>query len=308
MNVRWQSFCFNKHRRGNIEMPEGPTIRNMADRLRDALLGQPIIKIASRYKKAKTENWAEKIEGQRVVAVRSHGKNLFIELSNGYSIYSHMLMWGSWHIYAPDEEWAKEERLSRLVLHTPDKVVVLFNAPICEVIAPEDLTQHRTALMGPDVLSPNFDPAEVWRRFITPENRDKPLGEVIMDQYVIAGIGNILKSEILFQAGLNPLRPAGSLTPEEFDRFIQVSREILERAYQTKGFRNAFLSPELRASTNKLGYVYMGSRRPCFVCGTPIQMVRQGAGNRMTFYCPTCQPLEGGGKLLRERQSRAAAS
>lgn len=289
-------------------MPEGPTIRNMADRLRNVLQGQLITKIASPYKKARLENWAEKIEGQQVVAVRSHGKNLFIELSNGYTVYSHMLMWGSWHIYAPGEEWAKEEKLSRLVLHTPQTVVVLFNAPICELIAPEDLAAHRTAGMGPDLLSPEFDPGEVQRRFHAPENRERPLGEVIMDQYVIAGIGNILKSEILFQAGLNPLRPVGSLSDEEFERFIQVSRELLERAYETKGFRNAFLSPELRASTNKLGYVYMGSKRACFVCGTPIQMVRQGAGNRMTFYCPSCQPLEGGGKILSERQPQTAAS
>src|SRR5690349_12387484 len=136
-------------------MPEGPTIRNTADRLREALLNHQIIKIASRYKKARSEDWADKIEGQTVTGVRSHGKNLFIDLSNGYVIYSHMLMWGSWHIYGPDEPWQKEERLARLVLHTPQCVIVLFNAPICELIPPEALAEHRTAQMGPDLLAPD---------------------------------------------------------------------------------------------------------------------------------------------------------
>ncbi len=290
-------------------MPEGPTIRNMADRLREGLLGQPILKISSRYKKAKSENWAAKIEGQQVVAVRSHGKNLFIELSNGYVIYSHMLMWGSWHVYGLDEEWAKEERLSRLVLYTPNRVVVLFNAPVCELIAPDELAQHKTALMGPDLLADeaNFDASEVWRRFLAPEQCDRPLGEVVMDQFVLAGIGNILKSEILFQAGLNPLRAAGSLSPDEFELFINLSRKLIARAYETKGFEQAFLPPEIEATTGKPGYVYRRTKRPCYICGTPIKMVRQGVGRRMTYFCPTCQPLEGNGLSLSERQPTAKA-
>jgi len=284
-------------------MPEGPTIRNMADRLREALAAQPILKIASRYKKAALEDWASKISGQAVVVVRSHGKNLFIELSNGYVIYSHMLMWGSWHIYAPGEAWDKEERLARLTLYTPLHTVVLFNAPICELIAPEELAQHRTSQTGPDLLAAeaDFDVAEVWHRFNLPEERDQPLGEVVMHQYTVAGIGNILKSEILFQAGLHPLRTAGSLTAVEFEDFIRLSRELIAKAYETKGFEQAFLPPEIEATTGKPGYVYRRTKKPCYVCGTLIQMIRQGEGRRMTYFCPNCQPLEGGGHILSER-------
>lgn len=292
-------------------MPEGPSIKNMGDRLRTALEGQTITGVRSRYKKAKLEEWAQIIQEQTVTAVRTHGKNLFIDLDNGYSIYSHMLMWGSWHIYQPGEPWTKEDRLARLVLETPVSVAVLFNAPVCELLSPGQLPQHKTAQMGPDLLSPEFDAGEVWRRLNLPENRERELGEAIMDQFIVAGIGNILKSEILFQAGLHPQRPAGSLNKSEYEDFIRYSLELIQRSYEQGSFLHAFLPPELlpeEVHGNTLGYVYRRRTKPCYVCGTPIKMVRQGLGKRMTWYCPDCQPLEGNGQPLDKRQPVAVVN
>ncbi|MBN9391995.1 MAG: Fpg/Nei family DNA glycosylase [Chloroflexi bacterium] len=292
-------------------MPEGPSIKNMGDRLRVALEGQVITGVRSRYKKARLENWPEQIQDQTVTAVRTHGKNLFIDLTNGFSIYSHMLMWGSWHIYRPGEAWTKEDRLARLVLETPVSVAVLFNAPVCELLAPGQLPLHKTAAMGPDLLSPTFDAGEVWRRLQLPENRDRELGEAIMDQFIVAGIGNILKSEILFQAGLHPQRPAGSLSKAEFEDFIRYSLELIQRSYEQGSFLRAFLPPELlpeEVHGNTLGYVYRRRTKPCYVCGTPIKMVRQGLGKRMTWFCPYCQPEEGGGLPLDRREINPAAN
>ncbi len=290
-------------------MPEGPSIKNMGDRLRTALDGQSITAVRSRYKKARLENWAAYIKDQSVVAVRSHGKNLFIDLSNGYSIYSHMLMWGSWHTYKPGEIWEKEDRLARLVLETPVSVAVLFNAPVCELIAPGQLPQHKTSQMGPDLLAPDFEPDEVWRRLQLPENHQRELGEAIMDQFIVAGIGNILKSEILFQAGLHPLRSAGSLSPFEFEQLIRYSLLLIQRSYELGGFNQAFLPPELLPEIihgNNLGYVYRRRTKSCYICQIPIEMVRQGAGRRMTWYCPNCQPLAGEGIPLNQRQAKVA--
>lgn len=291
-------------------MPEGPSIKNAADRLRKALEGEIIIKMTSRLKKARLEEWPALIEGQRVGAVRSHGKNLFIDLANEYSIYTHMMMWGSWHTYAPGEAWQKEERLSRLVLETSRSVAVLFNAPVCELIAPGQLLEHKTSRIGPDLLSPTFDLHEVQRRLQLAENRERELGEAIMDQFIVAGIGNILKSEILFQAGLHPCRPAGSLSPAEFDGFIRYSLDLIQRSYELGGFNQAFLPPELLPEvihSNNLGYVYRRRTKPCYVCQTPIEMVRQGIGKRMTWYCPRCQPLNGGGVALSQRLAAFAS-
>ncbi len=290
-------------------MPEGPSIKNMGDRLRTALEGRTISGVRSRYKKAKLENWLPLIEGQTVQAVRTHGKNLFIDLSNGYSIYSHMLMWGSWHIFAPGQAWDKAEKLARLVLETPDTVAVLFNAPVCELIAPGQLVEHKTSRMGPDLLAPAFEAEPVWERLHLPENRERELGEAVMDQFIVAGIGNILKSEILFQAGLHPQRPAGTLTRTEFKTLIRYSLELIKRSYELGGFNQAFLPAELLPEVihgNNLGYVYRRRTKPCYVCQTPIEMVRQGLGRRMTWYCSHCQPIAGGGLALSRRLSHSA--
>ena len=290
-------------------MPEGPSIKNMADRLRKALDGQVITACRSRFKKSKLENWPALITNQSVTAIRSHGKNLFIDLANDYSIYTHMMMWGSWRIYEPGQAWDKEERLARLVLETPVSVAVLFNAPICELIRSDQLPEHKTTQMGPDLLAPTFDKDEVWRRLSLPENRERPLGEAIMDQFILAGIGNILKSEILFQAGLHPLRAAGSLSQVEFDEFIAYSLTLIQRSYELGGFNQAFLPPELlpeEVHSNNLGYVYRRRTKPCYVCQTPIEMVRQGIGKRMTWYCPNCQPLAGSGIPIHQRLPRSA--
>jgi endonuclease VIII len=277
-------------------MPEGHSIKLMADKLRGALEGEVITSVRGRYRKYKEENWGENILGQTVTEIRSHGKNLFIDLSNDYSIYSHMMMWGSWHVYAPGQEWDREEYKGRLVLETAKSVAVLFSAPVCELISRDELPQHKTARIGPDLLAPNFDKEEVWLRLNLPEHGDLELGEAIMNQVVLSGIGNILKSEILFQAGLHPKRAAGSLSPGEFDRFIAYSRELIQRSYELGGFSQAFLPPELlpeQIRSNTLGYVYRRRTKPCYVCATPIEMTRQGIGKRMTWYCPTCQPMEG---------------
>jgi len=272
-------------------MPEGPTIKVTADRLRAALLHCRIKRFSCRYKKAAVEEWAEKIVEQQVVDVRSHGKNLFIEFESGWVLYTHMLMWGSWHVYAPGEPWTKEERKARVVLETDHSVAVLFSAPICELVRVEELSAHKTSELGPDLLGDEFDLAEAARRFFEPIHRERQVGDLLMDQTVLAGIGNILKSEILFQAGVHPVRLAQQLSLHEFEHIVDLSRHYMRRAYETGGFEQAFMPDELRQATGRWSYVYRRSKKPCLRCGAPIKMVRQGSGKRMTFFCPQCQPL-----------------
>lgn len=273
-------------------MPEGPTIKNMADRLKTALVGEVITGSRSRYKKALLEDWPSLLLGRTIVGVRSHGKNLFIDLSGGYTIYSHMLMWGSWHIYSPGEEWQKAEKLARLVLETTHKVAVLFNAPLCEVITPDQLKRHKTSFLGPDLLAPDFDSAAVWEKMQSAENREREVGEILLDQNVLAGIGNILKSEILFRAGLHPIKAVGSLGETDFNTLMKYSRELLQDTYE-KGMRNTFIPAFMRPQISSFGFVYRRRRSPCHLCQTPIEMIRQGEMQRSTYFCPQCQPLQG---------------
>lgn len=274
-------------------MPEGPTIRNTADLLRDALAGQQITRFHSALKKAAAQGWAEKISGQRVRAVRVHGKNLFIDFANDWTLYTHMLMWGAWHVYAQGQPWRKEARKARLVLETASHCAVLFSAPICQLIHASDLATHPTSELGPDLLAEQFGPAEraeIHRRLQA--QGDATIGEAIMNQTVMAGIGNILKSEILFAARIHPQRSAISLTEEEFTHLIETSQDMMRRAYETHSFSQVFLPPALRQATGRLGYVYGRSGQVCLRCGGTIAMVRQGPMQRMTFFCPVCQPFD----------------
>jgi endonuclease-8 len=274
-------------------VPEGPTIKVTADLLRRTLQGKTVRSFRSSLKKAATEAWQPKIQGQCVDVVHSLGKHLLIELSSGYVLYSHMMMWGAWHVYAPNEPWRKPATRARAVLETDDAVVVLFNAPVCELIHRDQLAQHITASSGPDLLSDTFDVDEARRRFYAPEHAAREVGELIMDQQVLAGIGNVLKSEILFQTAIHPQRMPGTITADEFDRMIALSRDLMRTSYELGTFEGAFLPPDAEIQGGRYGYVYRRRGYPCVRCGIAIRMVRQGAGQRMTWYCPYCQPYIG---------------
>src|ERR1700752_2359641 len=110
-NLRYQQSM-----NGASAMPEGPPIRNTADMLRAALEGRRVERFRSSFKKAALEGWPGKVEGQVVRAVRAHGKNLFVDFANGWTLYTHMLMWGAWHVYAQGEPWRKEARKARAVI------------------------------------------------------------------------------------------------------------------------------------------------------------------------------------------------
>lgn len=282
-------------------MPEGPTIRNTADLLRETLAGQRITSISSRLKKAAAEDWAAKIAGQHVCAVRAHGKNLFIDFTNDWTLYTHMLMWGAWHVYAQGEPWRKEARKARVVLETATHCAVLFSAPVCQLLHTSELATHPTSELGPDLLAEDFGPAartEIRRRLQA--QNDISIGEAIMNQTVMAGIGNILKSEILFVVRIHPQRAAASLSDDEFERLIATSQDMMRRAYDTHSFSQVFLTPALRQATGRLGYVYGRSGQICLRCGGTIKMVRQGPMQRMTFFCPFCQPYDPANPPVRE--------
>jgi endonuclease VIII len=290
-------------------MPEGPSVRLAVDRLRAALQGRRIIRFSSTYKKARTEDWTTKIEGSTVVAARSHGKNMFLDFDSGWTLYTHFLMWGSWHVYRQDEPWAKEARKARVELHTTTHVAVLFSAPVCELIHRDDLVTHQSSETGPDLLSDAFDAAEARRRFLAPEHATREVGELIMDQTVMAGIGNILKSEILFEVGIHPQRLPATLTDAEWERFVAAARALMQRSYELGTFDGAFLPAGVEVEPSRYGYVYRRRTYPCLRCGTPIRMVRQGARQRMTYYCPACQPYVGerNPDLLPDRPRRRSA-
>lgn len=193
-------------------------------------------------------------------------------------------------MYRRGEPWRKEERKARVVLETETHVAVLFSAPICELLHRDDLPTHRTAEGGPDLLSDTFDAAEARRRFALPEHKEREIGDLIMDQTVVSGIGNVLKSEVLFEAGIHPQRTPESIDETEWEPLLATARRLIARSYEIGSFHGAFLPPDAEVEPARYGQVYRRRTYPCVRCGTPIGMLRQGARRRMTYFCPHCQP------------------
>ena len=259
-------------------MPEGDTLFRIAKTLTIALVGRPLTAVESTIAAIADAG----LVGRTTVAVEAQGKNLLIRLDDGRAIYSHLRMTGSWHVYRPGEAWQKPRSGARLVLITREILAVCFHAPVIELLAPGG--EHRHAVLtqlGPDILAPEFDPAAAAHRLHDP----RPIGEVVMDQRVVAGIGNVYKSELLFLLHHDPWTPGAALDLAQRTALMELARKLM--------LQNVTPGPGTRITRNALGgprkWVYGRSGSGCLVCGTTIAMRRQGAAGRSTYYCAKCQ-------------------
>jgi endonuclease-8 len=261
-------------------VPEGDTIWRAAHTLHKALAGRSVI--AARSPIAGVS--ASGLAGRTIVAVESHGKNLLIRLDDGRVVYTHMRMSGSWHIYQPGERWQRPERQARLVLETERYVAVCFNAPVVEILTAAALRRHAVlSTLGPDLLSAAFDAASARQRLRALGSL--PIGEALMRQTALAGIGNVYKSETLFLCGVNPFSPVRELEDAALDRMIAKARALMSANLHARS------GPGRRLERSEGFWVYRRCGRPCRRCGAVIRMRRQGADARSTYWCPTCQPV-----------------
>jgi endonuclease-8 len=261
-------------------MPEGDTIARSARTLTRALAGSKVL----RFRSPLPALSRAALEDRTVVRVESRGKHLLMHFDDGRALHSHMGMTGSWHIYRHGETWWKPERLAGAVLETEGFVAVCFNAPVVELLSAKELARHPgLARLGPDVLAEGFDPAAVRARLRSMP--DAPLGEALLAQSAVAGIGNIYKSEALFATRTNPFVPVSRLSDGELDRVVAAARRMMSAsvAAQTQGGGG-------RRSGGRGFAVYRRSGLPCPTCGTSIRMRRQGDAARSTYWCPHCQP------------------
>jgi endonuclease-8 len=253
-------------------MPEGDTIHRAARTLHAALTGRTITRFESVLPKlARVE-----VAGRTVEGVRAEGKNLFIDLSGDLHLHTHMRMHGSWHLYRPGERWRKRRSDMRIVLETDAWVAVGFNIPVAGF--------NTVVEIGPDLLGESFDVDEAMRRMR--EHDADEIADVLLNQRVIAGIGNEYKSEVLFLGRINPF--ASRLTDEQRGELLRIARKLMlaNIRKRTQGRNTTF---SLDPSQSK--YVYGRGGKPCRKCGTPIAVKRQGRDARLTFWCPRCQHL-----------------
>jgi endonuclease VIII len=263
-------------------VPEGDSLYRFAGRLRRVLEGQVVA--AARSHGPGPVPQVHRLIGSTCTGVRSVGKNVIISFDNGLALRGHLRMYGTWHIYGPGEPWSKPESAARLVLEVPSAVVVNFNAPVIELLEERAIEHHvPIASLGPDLLDDNFDHEEAFRRFRSSRLADLTIGDAIMDQWVMAGVGNIWKHETLFHCRVNPWRQVKDLEDDLLHQLIVSAQELLRAsAGKTVGGRWNGRRPTM--------FVYARAGQPCRRCHSRIRTARQGIDIRYTAWCPRCQP------------------
>jgi endonuclease VIII len=251
-------------------MPEGDTIFRTAATLRSWLVGREIT--AARCVLASVP--AGILVGDTVTDAEARAKHLLIRFASGRVLHTHQRMTGSWHVYSASERWRRPAGQARVVLEAGDRVAVGFNVPVIELLAPRMDSVHPSLTgLGPDVLVDPFDvDVAVARIGAVP---DREIGDVLLDQRVISGIGNIYRCESLFIGRVSPRRPVGVVAEREV-------RTVVEAAVRL-----------MRASAGgaSMGerWVYGRAARPCRRCGSRISSGRVGLAARTAYWCPRCQ-------------------
>lgn len=257
-------------------MPEGDTIHRAANRLRPVLEGQPLVRFE-----------AHRLTGDRprvgdiIESVEAVGKNLIIRFPRLLVLHTHMKMTGSWHIYRTNEKWQDAPHLARAVIEVPDWVAVCFSAPVVRTWRDIEGQPNPLSHLGPDLCLPDVDIDLIVQRAANIAESGTSIAEVLLDQRVAAGIGNVYKSETLWACRVSP-----------FAAIEQVDADTRRRLFTTAGrqLRSNLSTPSRTTVPGGLA-VYGRQRQPCRRCRTTIEMTLHGDQARSTYWCPTCQPL-----------------
>jgi endonuclease-8 len=274
-------------------MPEGDTIFRAAQTLHTFMAGRLVTRFESVYPALTRIAEDRPVVGRTIDSVSARGKHLFFMFSGDLVLRTHLRMNGSWHIYPAGARWHRPARDMRVLVCTAEACAVGFNIPIAELLSTRDLERHaQLRSLGPDLLGDPFDRGEAVRR-MRERGRD-PIAEVLLDQRVVAGIGNVFKSEILFLSELHPFTPVASLTDADIERIVDTSREqlaanVMDRS-QTLSRASGRRTTRSLDPNEKL-WVYSRGGRPCRRCGTTIQSRKSGPDARPTYWCPACQAL-----------------
>lgn len=259
-------------------MPEGDTIHYAANRLRPILLGDVPDAIEAPHPRHRLDRWPERLADRSVASVDAHGKHLFIRWEGDLTLHSHLRMTGSWGTYPDGRRWRRPSHRAWLVLRNRGHAVVQFDGPVLELLT-ESRTRldQRIALLGPDILAEDLDEAGFLRR-LRQDDPTRPIGDALLDQRTIAGIGNLWKVESCFIAGIDPRRPAGRVSDEEALAIVRAARPRMQQSAQD-------------GNQSRFRAIYGRSGLPCPRCGEPI---RSGSGpptldNRITYWCDRCQ-------------------
>lgn len=273
-------------------MPEGPEIRQEADRIALVLEGQQINRatITPDHLKA----YASALEGQTVSRVYTRGKAMLVQFDCDLTLYSHNQLYGRW-MTRKNSDLPETRRQLRVALYTDKGLACLYSASEIAILSDNELPMHPfLAKLGPDVLDAATTAATITTRLLSKPFANRRLGNLYLDQTFLAGIGNYLRSEILFHAALHPGRIPRLLSEKELETLAASTLHICQRAYREKGVVNDPKKvAELRArgaTRSKLRFaVFARSQLPCYQCGHTIERIT--VTSRRLYLCPSCQRL-----------------
>jgi endonuclease-8 len=273
-------------------MPEGDTLFRTAALLREALAGRTV----SAARGGPGGVRLDRVVGDAVESVDAQGKHLLISFSGGLTHHTHLRMHGSWHRYRPGEAWRRSPARAVAVIEVPGAVAVCFDAPTVELLDTRAVAIHPSLVrLGPDLLAAESDLDDVLRRLRSPERATMAVGDALLDQTALAGLGNVYRSEICFIERVDPFRRVADLDDGTLRRLLHTGRRLLHANR---------LDPDRKTTPDLLGgepgsggprarggqrYVYGRTSRPCRRCGTPIRSRTSGDLARRVFWCSVCQ-------------------
>ncbi len=278
-------------------MPEGDTIYRAARTLGQVLEGKVVTRFETTFAPLSSIDDSTPVKGRTVEKAESRGKWLLIHLSGDLVLVTHMLMSGSWHIYRAGERWQRPRREMRVVIAVAEFEAVAFNVPVAKFYTARTLERNSAIpKLGPDLLGTEFASHEARARLIA--HRDEEIANVLLNQRVMAGLGNVYKSEVLFACGVHPFRLVSALRPAEIDCILERARTFLEANVKDVMDGRMVTYTGLRRTTRASDpgarlWVYRREGKECRRCGATILMQRQGQGARSTYWCPDCQPGSG---------------
>jgi endonuclease-8 len=254
-------------------VPEGDTIHHAANRIRPVLAGHVPDAIETPHPRFGHDRWPERLAGRAVTAVDAHGKHLFLRFEGDLVIHSHLRMTGQWRVRSGD--WPIPRR-AWLVLRRGEHVVAQLGGPVLELMtAGRARFDRRLAQLGPDILAPSLDEEGFLRR-LREDDATRPIGDAVLDQRIIAGIGNLWKCEGCFAAGIDPWRRTGDVSDEEALAIVRAARTPMQQSARD-------------GMQDRLRVIYGIAGRPCPRCGSTVLARGQGDDNRTTYWCPSCQ-------------------
>lgn len=275
-------------------MPEGDSIFRAARSLHRVLAGHAVTRFETAYAHLDRVNVDTPVVGRTIEKVQAAGKHILMHFSGDLILRTHMRMSGSWHLYRHGERWWRGAHAMRVRIDTADWVAVAFNVPVAEFVTPHQLeTRDPVAKLGPDLLGGTFDRDEAVRRILASGHR--PIAATLLDQRIVAGIGNIYKSEVLFLSGVHPERPSSAVPQHRLEQLLDTARVLLKdnvaegTSERIQTYRNLRQQNPASAYDESL-WVYGRRGKPCRKCGTPIEMKKMGLEARSTYWCPHCQP------------------